>query len=86
MLNPTFSGYIIPSIKDMPPKMTTTLFESPDECNPLGVRGIAEIGLTPVAVSVANAVNDAVGVRFATFPILPEMVLAALAAKEERHA
>ena len=82
MLNPTFSGYIIPSIKDMPPKMTTRLFETPDECNPLGVRGIAEIGLTPVAASVANAIRDAIGARFSTFPILPEMVLSTFAAKE----
>lgn len=86
MLNPSFTGYIIPSIKDMPPKMSTRLFESPDECNPLGVRGIAEIGLTPVAASVANAINDAVGVRFTTFPILPEMVLSALAERKQHHA
>lgn len=86
MLNPTFSSYIIPSIRDMPPRMTTALFETPDECNPLGVRGIAEIGLTPVAASVANAVHDAIGARFASFPILPEMVLAALgAAGGHRH-
>lgn len=86
MLNPSFSNYTIPSIKDMPPAMTTTLFESPDECNPLGVRGIAEIGLTPVAASVANAVRDAVGIRFTTFPILPEMILSAIVAEGENHA
>lgn len=83
MMNPNFSNYIIPSVKDMPPKMTTRLFESPDASNPMGVRGIAEIGLTPVAVSVANAVRDAVGIRFDSFPILPEMVLSALADGEE---
>ncbi len=82
MLNPTFSNYIIPSIKDLPLKMKTTLFETPDTCNPLGVRGIAEIGLSPVAPSVANAINDAIGVRFHSFPILPEMVQSALVEKE----
>jgi CO/xanthine dehydrogenase Mo-binding subunit len=78
--NPTFSNYNIPSIKDVPRRFETKFFETPDETNPLGVRGIAEIGLTPVAATVANAVHDAIGIRFSRFPILPEMVLEALLA------
>lgn len=76
--NPTFSNYAIPSIKDVPHNIRTTIFETPDDTSPMGVRGIAEIGLTPVAATVANAVRDAIGVRFSRFPILPEMVLEAL--------
>jgi CO/xanthine dehydrogenase Mo-binding subunit len=83
--NPTFSNYIIPSAKDMPIRLETTLFETRDPSNELGVRGIAEIGLTPVAASTASAVFDAIGARFASFPILPEMVLAALSEKDKRH-
>ncbi len=79
--NPTLSDYIIPSIKDVPVKLDTRIFETADDTNPLGVRGIAEIGLTPVAVTVANAVHDAIGVRFSKFPILPEMVLEAILAE-----
>src|SRR5690606_38052525 len=44
MRNPNFSNYIIPSIRDMPVRLTTRLFETPDPCNPLGTRGVAEIG------------------------------------------
>lgn len=76
--NPNFSSYIIPSIKDVPARIDTVLFETPDVTNPLGVRGVAEIGLTPVAATVANAVRDAIGVRFARYPILPEMILEAV--------
>lgn len=76
--NPTFANYVIPSVKDMPITMTTTVFETPDDTSPLGVRGIAEISLTPVAATVANAVYDAIGSRFSRFPILPEMVLSAI--------
>jgi xanthine dehydrogenase molybdenum-binding subunit len=79
--NPTLSNYVIPSIKDIPASVRTKIFETPDDANPLGVRGIAEIGLTPVAATVANAVRDALGVRFSQFPILPETVLEALGAK-----
>jgi CO/xanthine dehydrogenase Mo-binding subunit len=79
--NPTLSNYVIPSIKDIPANVRTKIFETPDDTNPLGVRGIAEIGLTPVAATVANALRDAIGVRFSRFPILPEMVLEALGSK-----
>ncbi|MGB3643420.1 MAG: xanthine dehydrogenase family protein molybdopterin-binding subunit [Mesorhizobium sp.] len=76
--NPTFANYVIPSVKDVPPNIHTTIFETPDETSPLGVRGIAEIGLSPVAATVANAVHDAIGARFERFPVLPEAVLNAI--------
>ncbi|SEP22607.1 CO or xanthine dehydrogenase, Mo-binding subunit [Salinihabitans flavidus] len=76
--NPSLANYIIPSVKDMPPRMTNTIFETPDHTSPLGVRGIAEISLSPVAATVANAVHDAIGTRFSQFPILPEAVLNAI--------
>jgi CO/xanthine dehydrogenase Mo-binding subunit len=76
--NPTFANYVIPSVKDVPQNMRTTIFETPDHTSPLGVRGIAEIGLSPVAATVANAVYDAIGARFTRFPILPEAVLKAI--------
>lgn len=81
--NPTFSNYVIPSIKDVPASISTKIFETPDDTNPLHVRGIAEIGLSPVAATIANAINDAIGIRFSQFPILPEMVLDAILAKRE---
>jgi xanthine dehydrogenase molybdenum-binding subunit len=82
--NPTLSNYIIPSVRDMPSRLETTIFETPDPSNELGVRGIAEIGLTPVAATTANAVFDAIGVRFQSFPILPEMVLAVISSNNGR--
>jgi xanthine dehydrogenase molybdenum-binding subunit len=79
--NPSLSNYVIPSIKDIPAILETVVFETPDDSNPLGVRGIAEIGITPVAATVANAIHDAIGARFSRFPILPEMVLEAILAE-----
>ncbi len=50
--------------------------EEPDLVfNPLGVRGIGEIGITGVAAAVANAVYHATGVRVRDLPIVPEKLL-----------
>jgi xanthine dehydrogenase molybdenum-binding subunit len=45
---------------------------------PFGAKGIGEAALNPVAAALANAVYDAVGIRFAEIPITPEKVLKAL--------
>ncbi len=51
--------------------------EEPDYAfNPLGVRGMGEIGITGVAAAVANAVYHASGVRVRDLPIVPEKLLA----------
>ena len=50
--------------------------EEPDlTFNPLGVRGVGEIGITGVAAAIANAVYHASGVRVRELPIVPERLL-----------
>lgn len=44
--------------------------------NPLGARGIGEIGITGAAAAVANAIYHATGVRLRTAPITPDMLIA----------
>ena len=43
--------------------------------NPMGARGIGEIGITGVAAAVANAVFHATGVRVRDLPITPDKLL-----------
>jgi xanthine dehydrogenase YagR molybdenum-binding subunit len=43
--------------------------------NPLGARGMGEIGITGVAAAIANAVYHASGVRVRDLPIVPEKLL-----------
>jgi CO/xanthine dehydrogenase Mo-binding subunit len=76
--NDRFANYLIPGITELPECLETVLVCTPDPSNPLGVRGVGEIGLTPVAAAVGNAVCDAIGHRFDRFPITPDAVLAAL--------
>ena len=43
--------------------------------NPLGVKGIGELGTTGLAAAIANAVYHATGVRVRKLPILLDKVL-----------
>jgi xanthine dehydrogenase YagR molybdenum-binding subunit len=43
--------------------------ERDDQVNPLGVKGIGEVGYVGVAAAVANAVYHATGKRIRTLPI-----------------
>jgi len=50
--------------------------------NPLGVKGVGEVGPSGVAAAIGNAVANALsGARISSLPITPERVLAALRAK-----
>jgi CO/xanthine dehydrogenase Mo-binding subunit len=51
---------------------------------PFGAKGIGEPAAAPTAPAIANAIFDAVGIRFHKLPITPEKVLAALREGEER--
>ncbi len=79
LANDRMASYLVPTIADVPVDgITVTLAPTPSATNPLGVRGIAELGVSPMAPAIANAVADAIGVRFERFPIRAEDVLAAL--------
>jgi len=77
-VNPSLSTYIIPSILDIPGEIETVVVEVPEPTGPYGAKGIGEIVMTPTAAAIANAVSDAIGIRFHKIPITPEMVLAAI--------
>jgi CO/xanthine dehydrogenase Mo-binding subunit len=80
MLNGTLLDYQLPSIKDVPEKITPIIIESPHRTGPFGAKGVGETGLIPFAPAVANAVRDAVGVRCTTLPLTPERLLSAMKA------
>jgi CO/xanthine dehydrogenase Mo-binding subunit len=45
---------------------------------PFGAKGMGEGGILPIAPAVANALEDALGVRVSGPPLTPERVLDAL--------
>ncbi len=48
---------------------------------PLGAKGIGEAAINPVPAAYANAINNAIGIRFYELPITPERILRALQEK-----
>jgi len=80
VLNPQFMEYALLPAAEMP-EIAVRLIETVDEAGPFGAKGLGESGVIPVAAAVANAVQDAVGVRLTELPMTPERVFRALAAR-----
>ncbi len=81
IMNPTFTDYKILPASDIPP-IESIIVEARDDTGPFGAKGVGEPCLVGVAPAVANAVYDAIGIRFTDLPITPEKVLRALKEKE----
>jgi CO/xanthine dehydrogenase Mo-binding subunit len=72
----------IPSIRDIP-VLKTVIQEFPVGNGPYGGMSIGEPPVVPTAAAIANAVEDAVGVRIYDLPITAEKVLKAMRQKME---
>ncbi len=81
-INPNFSDYRLPSMRDMP-DLDHAFADSYEPTGPFGAKGLGELGMDPTAAVISNAIFDAVGVRINTLPITPEKVLKALKEKEK---
>ena len=80
-MNPNFSDYRIPSMRDMP-LLSHQFAESYEPTGPFGAKGLGELGMDPTAAVISNGIFDAVGIRIKTLPITPEKVLRAIKEKE----
>jgi xanthine dehydrogenase molybdenum-binding subunit len=81
VLTSSFMDYAILKADDMP-ALAVRLIESVDVDGPFGAKGLGESGVIPVSAAVANAIHDAIGLRFTELPITPARVRAAIAAKQ----
>lgn len=68
-----FGDYKIPTIKDVPP-FKGSVTERPKGAGPYNSMPIGESSNIPVAAAIANAVEDACGVRIKSLPITAEKV------------
>jgi xanthine dehydrogenase molybdenum-binding subunit len=62
--------------------LTTHFADTYEPTGPLGAKGLGEAALNPVPAAYANAIYNAVGIRFYELPITPEKLLAALKERE----
>ncbi|GES33555.1 xanthine dehydrogenase family protein molybdopterin-binding subunit [Streptomyces angustmyceticus] len=70
------AGYHFAANADVP-LIEADWVDDPDEDDPVGIKGIGEIGIVGAAAAVANAVWHATGVRHRNLPIRPDRVLRA---------
>jgi len=81
--NASLADYKIPGIHDIPP-MHNELVDAKQTNGPFGAKGLGESATFGVSPAVANAIDDAVGIRLTKLPMTPEDVLRALCAKQGR--
>lgn len=74
---PSLLEYRLPTFLDTPP-IESIIVENPDSEGPYGAKEAGEGPLNPVPPAVANAIYDAIGIRFDATPITPDKVLRAL--------
>jgi xanthine dehydrogenase YagR molybdenum-binding subunit len=74
-VNASLADYLLPTHADVP-ALETRFVDFPDyNLNPLGARGVGEIGLAGVAAAITNAVRHATGVRIRNLPLEIESLL-----------
>jgi CO/xanthine dehydrogenase Mo-binding subunit len=58
----------------------TVIVEVPNPRHPYGVRGVGETPIVPPMAAIANAIEQATGIRFTALPMSPPRVLKAIEA------
>jgi xanthine dehydrogenase YagR molybdenum-binding subunit len=79
-VNHDLAMYHVPVHADIHEIEATWLDEDDPHVNPMGAKGIGEIGIVGTAAAVANAVHHATGVRVRDLPIRPDKLIGRLPA------
>ena len=82
MQNGQMTNYIMPTSADLPP--IRVFFEEIGNVHGAhGAKGIGELPMDGPAPAILNAIEDALGTRFDSIPLLPEDIFEALSMKSE---
>jgi len=79
--NASLADYKIPGIFDVPAIMENEVVDAVQHNGPFGAKGVGESATFGVSPAIANAIDDAVGVRLTELPLNAEAVFRALRAK-----
>ncbi len=74
-MNHNYAEYHVPVAKDVDQIDVIFVPEEDGIVNPLGVKGLGEIGIVGTAAAVANAIHHATGRRVRDLPITPDKIL-----------
>lgn len=80
--NASLADYKIPGLLDVPPEIRSEAVNAYQTAGPFGAKGVGESGTFGVSPAIANAIDDAVGVRLTSLPITPEALYRAMRARE----
>ncbi len=72
--NAHLADYLMAVNADVP-DLEVEFVGGPDRLNPVGVKGVGEVGLCGVAAAIGNAVFHATGRRIRRLPITPDLLL-----------
>ena len=72
--NATLGDYLVAVNADVP-DIDVAFVGEPDPNNPIGTKGIGEVGLVGVAAAIANGVYHATGRRIRSLPITLDQLL-----------
>ena len=78
LTNASLADYKIPGIRDVPMQMENEAVDANQRSGPFGAKGVGESGTFGVSPAIANAIDDAVGVRLTSLPLTAEAVFRAL--------
>ncbi len=78
--NASLADYKIPGIRDIP-LMENEAVDANQRSGPFGAKGVGESGTFGVSPAIANAIDDAVGVRLTSLPLTAEAVFRGLCKK-----
>jgi CO/xanthine dehydrogenase Mo-binding subunit len=82
LTNGSLAYYKIPAMHDVPHVMESGIVESAQSSGPFGAKGVGESASFGVAPAMANAIQDAIGIRLNALPLTPEVIYRALRASE----
>jgi CO/xanthine dehydrogenase Mo-binding subunit len=80
--NASLAEYRIPGMLDVPRRIENEAVAANERGGPFGAKGVGESGTFAVSPAIANAIEDALGVRLTSLPITAEAVYRALRARQ----
>jgi CO/xanthine dehydrogenase Mo-binding subunit len=84
MQNGQMTNYIMPTSADLPP--IRVFFEEMGNVHgAYGAKGIGELPMDGPAPAIVNAIENAVGIRFDSVPLLPEDIFEAVSKESSRE-
>jgi CO/xanthine dehydrogenase Mo-binding subunit len=83
--NAGFLDYRCPVASDLP-MIETIMVEVPNPTHPYGAKGVGEVNICPPMAAIANAIENAIGVRLTDLPMSPPRIRAAVDAMQPKLA